>query len=133
MKKMTERSCTSSLRINQTGVSVTERSVVRKENLFLMLEPSHPVYCRFTGCGGNCGLLPPFQLRNLTTLFGSSPLWLGPRRDAKQQHLAHGPDAIGQSRGHGRRAPVPPFGRARSLRWLKVCQRHASAGMRQAE
>src|SRR5215510_3316154 len=27
--------------------------------------------------------------------------WLGPRRDAKQQHLAQGPDVVGHAGSHG--------------------------------
>ena len=68
-----------------------------------------------------------------TTTAGSHPHWLGPRRHAEEQHLAQRPDVIRQSSGPGRRTRQPRLGGARPVGRQGLWQRHAEAGMGQAE
>jgi hypothetical protein len=52
---------------------------------------------------------------SLTALPGSLPLRLGPRQDAKQEHVPQGPYPIGQASRYRRCTGLPAFRRARSV------------------
>src|SRR5262249_124943 len=61
------------------------------------------------------------------------PHWLRPRRHAKEQHLPEGPHPIRQPRGHRWGPRSPRLGGARPVGRQGLWQRHAEAGMGQAE
>jgi hypothetical protein len=75
--------------------------------------PKHAVRAHVT-CAGHLPLLCP------TTTPCSPTRWLGPRRHAEEQHLPKGPHPIRQPSGHRWCPRLPHFGRARTVRRLRL-------------
>jgi len=100
------RSCPSSLRIIVPDLSGASSSGEPTGS-----ERSHPVYRDWSEPS-----LPadshtwPTQLHVYPLRLPLPRLWLRPRRDAKEQHLAQRPDMVGEPRRHGGRPRLPALG-----------------------
>src|SRR5262249_22330818 len=103
-------SCTWPLRGNTSGSSIDHHRNKKAYTRALSWHPSGPLT---PGDSLNTGRVdtqrplrsPPLTLS--TTTASSHPYWLGPWRDAKEQHLTQRPDVVSEPRRHGRRPGSP--------------------------
>ena len=103
-------SCTWPLRVNISGSSVDHHRNKKVYTRELSWHPSSPLTPGDSLAAGRADTQRPLRSPPLTlptTTACSHPCWLGPRRDAKEQHLTQCPDMVGEARCHRGRARPP--------------------------